>query len=220
MDASKGTAVKESSRKGSGSKSEKERKTLSLAQHPPAKAQTAELQAIPVDEVSSLKEQLRQEQEKSKEYLSKLLYAQADFENYRKRLNQEIDSRVEAEKSRLIQKLLTIVDELELAIKAAEQVRNASGVVTGLEVVSKKFRELLTAEGLTPIETAGKKFDPALHEAVERVPRDDSEEGTILEEIRGGFTLRGKLIRPSIVKIAVPHIAESDRSDKSGSESV
>ena len=169
-------------------------------------------------EVASLKEQLRQEQDKSKEHLNKLLYAQADFENYRKRLNQEVDSRIEAGKARLVQNLLSIIDELELALVAAKKTENSTTVAEGLRIVLKKFRDLLAAEGLSKIETIGKKFDPTLHEAAERVPCDGKEEGTILEEVREGFTMKGKLVRPSIVKIAVPHIAEPVNSEPVESE--
>jgi molecular chaperone GrpE len=101
---------------------------------------------------------------------------------------------------------------LELALRAAKNAENTNVVVGGVEIVLKKFRDILAAEGLSVIESVGKKFDPTMHEAVERVPCEDREEGTILEEIRKGFTMKGRLIRPSIVKIAVPQIAESDSS--------
>lgn len=189
-------------------KQQKRKKDAPTAQQSHPEPLKVELEQGPTDEVVSLKEQLRQEQEKSKEHLNKLLYAQADFENYRKRLDQEVDSRIDAGKARLLRDMLTIVDELELALKAAKNAESASAVSEGLEIVLKKFRDLLASEGLSKIEAIGKKFDPALHEAVGRVPCDDKEEGTILEEIRQGFTLKGKLVRPSIVKIAVPQIAE------------
>lgn len=189
-------------------KQQKRKKDAPTAQQLHPEPLKVELEQGPTDEVVSLKEQLRQEQEKSKEHLNKLLYAQADFQNYRKRLDQEVDSRIDAGKARLLRDMLTIVDELELALKAAKNAESASAVSEGLEIVLKKFRDLLASEGLSKIEAIGKKFDPALHEAVGRVPCDDKEEGTILEEIRQGFTLKGKLVRPSIVKIAVPQIAE------------
>jgi len=166
------------------------------------------------DELELLRERLGQEEAKSREYFNKLLYAQADFENYRKRLNQEVDSRVEAGKERLIQDLLAIADELELGLKAARDAENASAVTEGLEMVLKKFRDLLAAEGLAPIESMGRKFDPAVHEAVQRVETADAEEGTVVEEVRRGFTLKGRLIRPSIVKIAVhEEEKESEQSE-------
>lgn len=193
-------------------KQRKQKKTAPSGGEPLPVLKGSQPTQIVVDEVSSLREQLRQEQERSKEHLNKLLYAQADFENYRRRLNQEVESRIDAGKARLIQNLLAIVDELELALNAAKNTEGDSAVANGLEIVLKKFSDLLSAEGLSAIESVGKKFDPTMHEAVERVPCDDKDEGTILEEIRKGFTMKGKLIRPSIVKIAVPHIAEPDNS--------
>jgi molecular chaperone GrpE len=195
-------------KKGRPSKQQKQKKTPVATDQSPRVPQESHPTQILADEVSSLKEQLKQEQERAKEHLNKLLYAQADFENYRRRLDQEVESRTDAGKVRLIQSLLPIVDELELGLKAAKSNENASAVAGGLEIVLKKFRDILASEGLSVIESIGKKFDPSLHEAVERVPCDDKEEGTILEEIRKGFTMKGRLIRPSIVKIAVPRIAE------------
>jgi len=206
-------------KEGRPTKQQKQKKSIPSGRQPLPVPRGTQPTQIVVDEVSSLREQLRQEQERSKEHLNKLLYAQADFENYRRRLNQEVESRIDAEKARLIQNLLAIVDELELALDAAKNTEGESAVAEGLEIVLKKFRDLLSAEGLSAIESVGKKFDPTMHEAVERVPRDDKDEGTILEEIRKGFTMKGKLIRPSIVKIAVQHIAEpvNSTSNESGS---
>jgi len=206
-------------KEGRPTKQQKQKKSTPSGRQPLPVPKGTQPTQIVVDEVSSLREQLRQEQERSKEHLNKLLYAQADFENYRRRLNQEVESRIDAGKARLIQNLLAIVDELELALDAAKNTEGESAVAEGLEIVLKKFRDLLSAEGLSAIESVGKKFDPTMHEAVERIPCDDKDEGTILEEIRKGFTMKGKLIRPSIVKIAVQHIAEpvNSTSNESGS---
>jgi molecular chaperone GrpE len=189
-------------------KQEKQKKDAPTTEQSPPEPLGIEPGQAATDEIASLKEQLRQEQEKSKEHFNRLLYAQADFENYRKRLEQEVDSRIDAGKVRLLRGILTIVDELELGLMAARNAESSTAVSEGLEIVLKKFRDLLASEGLTKIEAIGRKFDPALHEAVERVPSDE-EEGIVLEEIRQGFTLKGRLVRPSIVKIAVPQIAEA-----------
>jgi molecular chaperone GrpE len=156
-------------------KEQKQKKPALQAEETPPEPHDNELKQQMADEIASLKEQLRQEQEASKENLNKLLYAQADFENYRRRLNQEVESRIDAGKGRLIQNLLTVVDELELALRAAKNAENTSAVVGGVEIVLKKFHDLLAAEGLSVIESVGKKFDPTMHEAVERVPCDDKE---------------------------------------------
>jgi len=210
-DLGKKTSQQPSEKEAQSTKQQKEKKIAQAAEPQPAPEPIVDQEGkIAADEVVSLREQLRQEQDKSKENLNRLLYAQADFENYRKRLDQEVESRIDAGKARLIQSLIAIVDELELALKAARNVEHESAVAEGIEIVLRKFRDLLASEGLSRIESIGRKFDPTMHEAVERVPCDDKEEGTVVEEVREGYTLKGKLIRPSIVKIAVPHIAESD----------
>ena len=210
-DLGKKTSQQPSEKEEQSTKQQKEKKIAQRAEPQPApEPEVGQEGEIAVDEVVSLRKQLRQEQDKSKEHLNKLLYAQADFENYRKRLDQEVESRIDSGKARLIQSLLGIVDELELALKAARNVECGSAVAEGIEIVLRKFRDLLAGEGLCRIESIGRKFDPTLHEAVERVPCDEKEEGTVVEEVREGYTLKGKLIRPSIVKIAVSHIAESD----------
>ncbi len=205
-------------REGRNSKQSRQDRTPPKGKKPLPKSEEPKQKAPSPDEIASIKEQLRQEQEKSREYLNKLLYAQADFENYRKRLNQEVESRVEAGKANLLQNLLAIADELELGLNAARDARNAEAVTGGLEMVQKKLRDLLAAEGLAPIESVGKKFDPSLHEAVQRVETTDADEGTIIEEVRRGFTLKGKLIRPSIVKIAVPQMSKSDSKESAQGE--
>jgi len=194
-------------------KKEKPSKPSLGERQPLARPEEDTLKLVSTSELVSLRDELRREQEKSKEYLNKLLYAQADFENYRRRLDQELESKIESGKAKLIENLLTILDEVELALEAAKNTEGASTVAAGLEIVLKRFHDLLGAEGLARIEAVGKKFDPTLHEAVERVERAETEEGTVLEEVRKGFTLKGKLIRPSIVKIAVPHIAKPDSTE-------
>ena len=207
-----------SEREAMRTRQQKQKKTPPAGERSPPVPLAIQEEQAEINEVASLREQLKQEQEKSKEHLNKLLYAQADFENYRKRLNQEVDSRIEAGKARLVQKLLSIVDELELALRVAKNIENPTAVVEGLQIVLKKFRDLLAAEGLSKIEAIGKKFDPTLHEAVERIPCDGKEEGTILEEVREGFIMNGKLVRPSIVKIVGPHITEPVNSELVESE--
>jgi len=184
-DLGKKPSQQPSEKKARSTKQQKEKKTAQAAEpQTTPEPQVDQEGKIAVDEVVSLREQLRQEQDKSKEHLNKLLYAQADFENYRRRLDQEVESRIDAGKARLIQSLLGIVDELELALKAARNVECASAVAEGIEIVLRKFRDLLAGEGLSRIESIGRKFDPTLHEAVERVPCDEKEEGTVMEEVR------------------------------------
>jgi molecular chaperone GrpE len=163
--------------------------------------------------VESLKEELEKERKTSEEYLFKLKYLQADFENYKKRVNREIGDAITFGNQKLITELLTVLDELEYAITAGKNSDNKDALLHGVEITLKKLYGLLEKEGLSKIETVGKTFNPLTHEVVQRVSGNDDEE-LILEEIRVGFTLKGKVIRPSLVTIAYQPSTDSNFSIK------
>lgn len=155
-----------------------------------------------IGKVRSLKMKLETERKRSEDYLNRLLYLQADFENYRKRVKREIEESIRYGNEKLIGKLLNVIDELELAIKTGKETENKKAIIEGVEIVLKKMYNTLESEGLTKIEAEGKPFDPKLHEAVLRVNTDEYPAGTVIEEVRKGFILNGKVIRPSMVKIS------------------
>jgi molecular chaperone GrpE len=161
------------------------------------------------NQVKRLEEALKEEREKSNEYLNRLKYLQADFENYRKRMEKEIREAAEMSNEKLIVNLLSVVDELELALRSGRESENKQALLEGVEMTLKKMYATLEQEGLAKIETVGKIFDPKLHEVVMKVPTDEYNENVIIEEVRTGFTLRGKVIRPSMVKIATGVCANS-----------
>ena len=159
--------------------------------------------ALKVSEVDSLRKELESEREKAKEYMNRLMYLQADFENYRKRVNKDFDEITRYGSQRLIVKLLPVVDELEYAIEAGRNSNGNKGLLEGVEMVLKKMYEVLGKEGLSKIDAVGKPFDPSRHEAVEKVPTEEFKEGTVVEEIRKGFIFKDRVIRPSLVKVAI-----------------
>jgi molecular chaperone GrpE len=101
--------------------------------------------------------------------------------------------------------LLDVVDELELAVKNGEiSSQSTENLLEGVEMTLKKLRKVLEQEGVTEIANPeGKVFDPSKHNAVATVESDDAEDGIVLEQIRKGYIMRGKVIRPTIVKVAV-----------------
>ncbi len=100
--------------------------------------------------------------------------------------------------------LFPFVDDFERALKAAKsRIVGDNELVKGIELIYKRLLETLIKQGLEPIITEGQNFDPHLHEAVQRVEHDDAEDGTILEEYQRGYNFKGKLLRPSMVKVAV-----------------
>jgi molecular chaperone GrpE len=154
--------------------------------------------------VDTLEQLLDCEKKRSEDYLTRLKYLQADLENLKKRFDREIEQVKNYCNERLIIQLLDIVDELELAVKNGEISTEPQVLLEGVEMTLKKLRKVLEQEGVTPIDNPeGKVFDPSRHNAIAAVERDDVAEGTVIEEIRKGYMMRGKVIRPSIVKVAV-----------------
>ena len=155
-----------------------------------------------LSKVKRLEEALREEHERSNEYLNRLKYLQADFENYRKRVDKEIHEMAQRGNEKLIFSLLSVIDELELALSSGKETENKQALLDGVEMTLKKMYTTLEREGLAKIEVVGKTFDPKLHEVAIEVPTKEHDEGVVIEEVRKGFMLRGKVIRPSMVKIA------------------
>jgi molecular chaperone GrpE len=135
-------------------------------------------------------------------YLDDLRRLQAEFDNYRKRMLREQTQRMAAASQALVTRLLPVLDNLELAVSHAEQSRDFDRMLKGVEMIFGELREVLRAEGLVPIEAAGKPFDPERHEAVVAVEQDDAEPGTVVDVVRTGYELQGKVLRPAMVKVA------------------
>ena len=135
-------------------------------------------------------------------YLDDLRRLQADFDNYRKRTLREQTARTASASQALVAKLLPVLDNFELAVSAAEQSRDFDRMLKGVEMVFGELRLALEGEGLVKIEAEGKPFDPERHEAVVAVEQEDTEPGTVLDIVRTGYELRGKVLRPAMVKVA------------------
>jgi molecular chaperone GrpE len=166
--------------------------------------------------VECLAQLLDCERKRSEDYLTRLRYLQADLENFKKRFDREAEQIKNYCTERLIIQLLDVVDELELAVKNGEISTSPESLLEGVEMTLKKFRKVLEQEGVTPIESPeGKVFDPTRHNAIAAVEQADVEDGTVIEEIRKGYMMRGKVIRPTIVKVAVkPKNNQSNQTEE------
>ena len=151
--------------------------------------------------IQQLKRVVDEEKRRSEDYLTRLKYLQADFENYRKRVDREIREIEEFSTSRFAKRLLPILDELDLALNSAE---SKSPLTEGVKMVRKNLSAALEAEGVRRIEALGKPFDPAVHEAVDKVlGKRSGGEDIVVEEIRKGYLFKEKILRPSMVKVEV-----------------
>lgn len=125
---------------------------------------------------------------------------QAEFENFRRRVERERQETVDMAAAETIRALLPVFDDFERAL----QVETAdTNYAKGVELIHNRFKEILTKLGLETIETAGKSFDPNLHHGIDMVETDEAEDQSILEEFQKGYNFRGKLLRPAMVRIAV-----------------
>ncbi len=135
-------------------------------------------------------------------YKSILARMQIDFNNFRKRVERDRELERAMASERIIKELLPVLDNLEHAIEASSNSGDGSGVLQGVKMIFKQFLSVLSKEGLEVIPTVGRDFDPSVHEAVEVVKvGNDEEDGKVISEIRKGYTLAGRVIRPALVKV-------------------
>jgi molecular chaperone GrpE len=156
----------------------------------------------PAAEEADLEAALAAARSEASSYLDDLRRLQADFDNYRKRMLREQTARIASASQALVARLLPVLDNFELAVSHAEQSRDFDRMLKGVEMVFGELREVLQAEGLVKIEAEGKPFDPERHEAVVAVEQEGSEPGTVVDVVRTGYELRGKVLRPAMVKVA------------------
>lgn len=141
---------------------------------------------------------------KAAENWDRLLRATADFENYKKRVAREKQEAVTYANVTLLQKLLPVLDNFEMALAAAGSAPDgaAQSLQAGVAMIASQLRGALAEAGLEEIEAAGKPFDPNFHEAVAQHDSADVPEGHVLQQLRKGYKLRDRLLRPASVIVA------------------
>ncbi len=130
------------------------------------------------------------------------LRSQADFDNYTKRAAREKQEAIKYANSSLLDRLIAIVDNFELGLAAAKSESEQSPILDGMSMVLKQLTDFLAENGLQPIDAEGQKFDPNLHEAIAHEPNEQVPEGTILRQMRRGYRLKDRLLRPSSVVVS------------------
>lgn len=131
-----------------------------------------------------------------------LVRLQADFDNYRKRIERERHQERHRGAETLVEHLLPVLDAFDRAISAHPDAAHDE-YRTGFQLIRKQLFDVLTKQGLQKIETDGKRFDPHTHHAIERLETSDQPDGAVLEELQAGYTFHGKVLRPAMVRVAV-----------------
>jgi molecular chaperone GrpE len=166
------------------------------------------------DDLANLEKTLEEERKRNEEYLTSLRYLQADFENYRKRVDREIRELEEFSTLGLVRKLIPVLDDLDLAVATAAKAGD-EGILEGVKMVQKNLSSALESEGLQRIHAVGEPFNPSTHEAVDKVQGKDGSKDKVVEEMRKGYTFKGKVLRPSAVKV---EMAARQEEAKGGGE--
>ncbi|HEV8202391.1 MAG TPA: nucleotide exchange factor GrpE [Candidatus Polarisedimenticolia bacterium] len=159
------------------------------------------------DDTDDLRRRL-DEAEKEKERLHDLwLRAHAETSNVRKQMDREAVERRVRETTERLRALLPVLDSLERAIQSPGW--GDDGLRQGVALTLQQMLEVLGRDGLKPVDSQGRKFDPQVHEAVETVTTAEAPEGTVIEEMQRGYLLRDRLVRPALVKVAAAEGTES-----------
>jgi molecular chaperone GrpE len=178
-------------------KTDGDRRALDLEHElPPAESneqETASTAAARQEELESL----RQERDTLLDRLARL---QAEFDNFRKRNAREQQEFRDYALAEAIKSLLPVLDSFDRALSTPE--RSSEEFHQGLELINRQFHDALGKLGVQPIEARGEPFDPHLHQAVQMVESDEAEDHHVLDELQRGYTLKNRLLRPAMVRVA------------------
>ncbi len=152
--------------------------------------------------------------EEVKQLNDKYMRLYAEFENYKKRVLKDKEEVIKYANEEIIYQLLAVIDSLELALKHATNENVPKGFIEGVEFTLKELKKILGNFGLSTIESEGKPFDPSVHHAMTQVERDDLEENMVVEEMRKGYMLRDKVLRPALVAVSKKRVNTPNKITK------
>jgi molecular chaperone GrpE len=150
-------------------------------------------------EVEALKKQLEEAEAKVSEFKDSWLRSQAEFQNYKKRIERDNELVKFSMKGDIVKKILPVLDDLERAL----QNRPADeSWASGIELIARKFQNVLDGEGIKRIEAEGAEFDPNFHEAISNEPNEEVESGHVIAVVQNGYVIGERVIRPALVRVA------------------
>lgn len=168
------------------------------------------------NQLKEMQAMLEAKEKEAKETYDRLLRVSADFENYKKRSARELEDFRKYANQTLLKEMLSVVDNLELAINSSNHRKKADkNLMEGLNLTLNEILRVFERFDVKPIEAQGQKFDPAFHEAVMREETDDFPENTVVSEFQKGYLIHDRLLRPAMVVVAAPKTPREDnKSDK------
>lgn len=165
----------------------------------PSAEEMPEMAEQPSDEREALIQQLKEAESKVVEYKDGWARTQAEFQNFRKRVDRDNETFRASTKGDIIKKVLPVLDDLERAL----QNRPADDAwASGIELVARKFQNILEMEGVKKIEAKGAAFDPNFHEAISHEPSEEVESGCVIDVVQNGYVIGERVVRPALVRVA------------------
>ena len=163
-------------------------------------------QSVESEEIKDLKSKLEIKTGEAEESYDRLLRVSAEFENYKKRTAREMADFKKYANQSLLRELLPVIDNHDLAIKAAAEASDNTDacLLDGVELTRKEILKVFENFHVEPIDALGKPFDPNFHEAVMREESDEHPENTVVNELQKGYLMHDRLLRPSMVVVAMP----------------
>ena len=155
-------------------------------------------------QVAKLEQDLAKAIQERDENYNRVLRSQADFENFRRRTRQEFEQLTQSAGEDLVKKILPVLHSLERAVTTFNEKDTSGSWREGVQLTLRQFQTILKAEGLEPVEALNTAFDPQVHEAVSQEESESVSETTVIGELQRGYRFRNRIIRPSLVKVAVP----------------
>jgi molecular chaperone GrpE len=152
--------------------------------------------------VEQLSTQLEIAKSLAAEHLASLQRTAADFANFKRRTAEDRERELGLASESLLRKVLAIADDFDRALDAMPADLRGVGWIEGIVLLDRKLRALLESEGVTPIESVGRAFDPREHEAIASVPATGRPDGEIVDEIQRGYRVRDRVLRPALVAVA------------------
>jgi molecular chaperone GrpE len=152
--------------------------------------------------IDELKQKLEEAEKEVSELKERLLYQQADFENFKKLKAKEKQEALRFGNETLVKELLPVIDNLERAIQHGCKSEDSKAIVEGVGLTLNSFLKVLEKFGVTRVDALEREFDPNVHEAIAQETRKDKAPGTVVTELQKGYIMDGRLLRPSMVTVA------------------
>ncbi|NHN30957.1 nucleotide exchange factor GrpE [Paenibacillus agricola] len=146
--------------------------------------------------------ELKELRQQSEENFQRSLRTQADFDNFRRRTRQEKEEFAKYASLKVIEQLLPVIDNLERALAAGKEGNDYEALLKGVEMIYRQLEQTLGSEGLKPMDTIGKPFNPEFHQAIMQVESEEYEEGIVVSEIQKGYLLKDRVLRPAMVQVS------------------